>query len=715
MPAKLDITKPLQIIGLQLFENTDISVRKSLEPGWYPLINCENPIGTDMNIFPVVSEDICPLQYYQHESIPMPTVSVSAIVGKNGAGKTTLVELIYRILNNFAETLLTPKGADHCDFVEHAWGLHARLYFMIDGVKKFIECNDFGTFYYEVNNDNVEQIKIQDLTEEQIKSVLNGFFYTISLNYSLYANNSADYDSHFHNRNELFYGADWIDKLYHKNDGYYLPIVLTPERSNGQINVNNENRLAEQRLSILALLFHSQGKEFLEDYVPESIQYRLNEKYRESKIQSLLTRPFFTDMSTKIQEFFINHMEDAWGKVLADRLGEEFDVENDIKVRTTVFYLAFKSIKIIASYPKYKDLIPFDLIRSFREPIYDYQKDGTKVERKDKDGNVVTSVIPVKCIEWANANTDVFVRAANALFDTEINHITAKLHQCLYFLRNGIYTGSSGVMNVDYDILNNTRYDNYDDVMMLLPPAYFYSELLFKKKGKGTGEEDFITFRKMSSGERQMYYSMSYVLYHIHNIAGIKENGKRAVGYHHINLILDEAELYYHPEYQRKFVSSLISDLAMCHIKRNVIRSINVIIITHSPFILSDIPDTNILFLNKEESIAEPPKTLGANIYDLLRSGFFLDYAIGDSIQGKLQKYLKVYHIQDKQSRESEFQKIKNEMLFVVNHLGEPYLHDTFLRIYHEMAYSDTKSDIRARIQELEKQKALLESKLRES
>ena len=83
----------------------------------------------------------------------------------------------------------------------------------------------------------------------------------------------------------------------------------------------------------------------------------------------------------------------------------------------------------------------------------------------------------------------------------------------------------------------------------------------------------------MSSGERQLLYSLSYIYYHIKNIASNKKEGKRVVGYHHINLIFDEAELYYHPEFQRVFVKRLLERLAMCHINRTNIRSINIMIL----------------------------------------------------------------------------------------------------------------------------------------
>lgn len=61
----------------------------------------------------------------------------------------------------------------------------------------------------------------------------------------------------------------------------------------------------------------------------------------------------------------------------------------------------------------------------------------------------------------------------------------------------------------------------------------------------------------MSSGERQMLYSLSYVLYHIKNIQSVKEDENR-VGYHNICLIFDEVELYYHPDYQRRFLGMLL-------------------------------------------------------------------------------------------------------------------------------------------------------------
>lgn len=99
-------------------------------------------------------------------------------------------------------------------------------------------------------------------------------------------------------------------------------------------------------------------------------------------------------------------------------------------------------------------------------------------------------------------------------------------------------------------------------------------------------------------------------------------------------VIFDEVELYYHPDMQRKFVYQLLHGLQQLKFKN--LRSIHFLIITHSPFILSDIPKDNVLFLKKDGHAANVVgmKTFGANIYSILKHSFFLeDGAIGDFSQ----------------------------------------------------------------------------------
>ena len=65
------------------------------------------------------------------------------------------------------------------------------------------------------------------------------------------------------------------------------------------------------------------------------------------------------------------------------------------------------------------------------------------------------------------------------------------------------------------------------------------------------------------------------------------------------------------------------------------IKGIHVQIVTHSPYVLSDIPKTNVLALRKDDPKPEENlQTFGANIHDLLKNSFFLkDGSIGKFAQ----------------------------------------------------------------------------------
>jgi hypothetical protein len=96
------------------------------------------------------------------------------------------------------------------------------------------------------------------------------------------------------------------------------------------------------------------------------------------------------------------------------------------------------------------------------------------------------------------------------------------------------------------------------------------------------------------------------------------------VEYKHINVIFDEIELYFHPEMQRNFISTLLHGLQQLPLEG--IKSLHFIIVTHSPFVLSDIPAQNILLLEKGGNKADKSEVVsfGANIHTMLMNSFFL-------------------------------------------------------------------------------------------
>ena len=98
---------------------------------------------------------------------------------------------------------------------------------------------------------------------------------------------------------------------------------------------------------------------------------------------------------------------------------------------------------------------------------------------------------------------------------------------------------------------------------------------------------------------------MSSILYHVHNIYTIKYARNRKA-YDCIQIILEEIEQYYHPEYQRVLVANLINYLNKLNIDKNF--QIDILLVTHSPFVLSDVPMENILFLEKGKTVSKEVK-----------------------------------------------------------------------------------------------------------
>ena len=83
-------------------------------------------------------------------------------------------------------------------------------------------------------------------------------------------------------------------------------------------------------------------------------------------------------------------------------------------------------------------------------------------------------------------------------------------------------------------------------------------------------------------------------------------------------LIIDEADLYIHPKWQQEFVYNLLSDLNKLFKNKKV----QIIIATHSPIVLSDIPRKHVIYFPENKNTKE---TFAANIYNLYNDSFFLE------------------------------------------------------------------------------------------
>lgn len=496
-------------------------------------------------------------------------INISAIVGKNGSGKSTLIELIIKSLNNFFHHYSidnTDKNYHSTDLVK---GLELNLYFEYEEEIFILYCSDEKYTIYKYKreiNHYSEPSYVEDFNLENL-------FYTEVLNYSLYAYNASDK------------GEKWIKKVFHKNDGYQTPIVLNPYRKNGNIDINTENDLVFQRLLTNLLNFDGERKLNLEigdNLRAEKLIFSLKEEKK---------KVFYEDKNKKwhsfgLLGFNIEKREEIIQKVSWVFYNQKIDF-NKIQKKTLIRVRAYVLYKLISICTKYEE----------------YKNDYFSIEKKDF------------------VELDGLIK----ILKDDYSHITFKLRQVInYLIHQHIPFDESKRQN---KVLVETIAKSIDEhckneIISFLPPSIFNIDIELKSVNLKNSQP--IRFNTLSSGEKQFIYLINSIYYHLINIDSVfKSKDRSKTSYKFVSVILEEIELYFHPEYQRSLIYRLLSGLEK--IKFTKIKGLHFIFVTHSPFILSDIPSNSVMRLNKGQLSEEKQLTFGANIHDILKDSFFLE------------------------------------------------------------------------------------------
>ena len=205
---------------------------------------------------------------------------------------------------------------------------------------------------------------------------------------------------------------------------------------------------------------------------------------------------------------------------------------------------------------------------------------------------------------------------------------------------------------------------------------------------------------------------MSNFAYHLVNINSVWRSKAKKVGrapllqYRYINAIFDEIELYYHPELQRRFLALLLNmlrDIELTHIE-----GINIMLVTHSPFVLSDIPRSNVLALGGDPTIDE---TFCANIHEMLNQSFFMHYTMGEVSQTAIEEFFSVYKDFSSSGNKQDIANAIGDLQFgkfkyLSIKVADEYLRKTINRMLEEMSSyrieRDTPENIAERIRAAE-------------
>lgn len=179
-------------------------------------------------------------------------------------------------------------------------------------------------------------------------------------------------------------------------------------------------------------------------------------------------------------------------------------------------------------------------------------------------------------------------------------------------------------------------------------------------------------------------------------------------------LFIDEGELYYHPEWQRRYLTTLLR-----MISKNETRSrVQIILTTNSPFIISDVLKDDVKYLADQERKFDD--TLGQNIHKLLKNNFFMDYTIGEYSRKLIEKIIAWLSATEgktgKRSRELYyyFGEVEDEYAAIsklIRQIGEPVYRNKLEKMLDEWQKRQPASKER-RVRRLEGQKKRLEAEI---
>lgn len=129
-------------------------------------------------------------------------------------------------------------------------------------------------------------------------------------------------------------------------------------------------------------------------------------------------------------------------------------------------------------------------------------------------------------------------------------------------------------------------------------------------------------------------------------------------------IFIDEGETYYHPEWQRRYVKTLLE--MMDYSGKG--SKIQIVLTTNSPFILSDILKEDVSYLTgKNEKCFD--RTLGQNIHRLLKENFFMDYTIGEYARELIESIMLYLKNPVNEERDRKEEDIKE---FILRYYGKP-------------------------------------------
>lgn len=210
-----------------------------------------------------------------------------------------------------------------------------------------------------------------------------------------------------------------------------------------------------------------------------------------------------------------------------------------------------------------------------------------------------------------------------------ISQMRTFIHQLgeFVFTRNVIVHESNSILTVELTKANKSALEELIEDYYKVDRISGFADFYFSHKPASESS--------LSSGE----YSLLMVFARLNDMKLERVERKKP-----LLMLIDEAELALHPQWQKEFIYHFTDFIT----ERFANHQVQVILTSHSPFILSDLPPNCVVLLRKGngkpevvDSLEKKKETFGANIHELFTDSFFLqDGLMGEFSRRKIEEII---------------------------------------------------------------------------
>ncbi|PHF12220.1 ATP-dependent nuclease [Bacillus toyonensis] len=591
---------------------------------------------------------ITPNQSY-HNIYPEYITNINAIVGKNGVGKTNLLDVLGlraddRNKNNAEFEMRYKKGKG--PFYRLPGDIEAEIkhsiYFFIYYMGK--DDNNQNLYCFEGNDIESFQsiIKCEPGTEIDINYWMSKYWFAFICNY----------------RDEM---------LIHKYD---LNVKLggnSTESYKDDLRYSRNHRSEQDKLVIISLrenlsdiYYDYNSTKPIDDY---KISVPRRNAYFQSKFLAMKVKMLYKQLQKPKRLMFQNDAYTLKINYNYHFLSNGIEDENSL-----VMQFSYKELN-----GRVKGICK--VLESFVQYFFRSLNGGANSERSVNRGEILSEInVKRKSLKGYK---EYYFNSIKKLCDTYIKDTDYTQHilECYTAFADELCMNKSFKFYKDYIRIDITKQVSMSDILSLI-------NVTVDEKAQSEFNDTFTVFQdffdysieNLSDGEAA-YLGFFASLYE--QVSLLTPNKEKYI------IVLDEPESRMHPELTRNFIDEMVLFLRDLSEGK---KKFQVIISTHSPFILSDINSNNIIYLEKDSiGFCKPVKrmlnTFGANIHTLLKDGFFMSSTMGEFATNKIKGVIS--SINDI-SVEEVTEEQKKEWLYIINSIGEPLIQSRIMKMFND-------------------------------